>query len=104
MNPLALIDRVFLAFVAATERNPIMADVIDALIAKYVRDLGAMALSITPGMISARRIADRVAMLYKDEIIWTGAIADIKDSGNLLVDQFAHGSADRPIQMEVWAP
>jgi phospholipid/cholesterol/gamma-HCH transport system ATP-binding protein len=54
-------------------------------------------------MISARRIADRVAMLYKGEIIWTGAIADIEDSGNLLVDQFAHGSADRPIQMEVWA-
>ena len=33
MNQLALIDRVFLAFVATTERNPIMADVIDALIA-----------------------------------------------------------------------
>ncbi len=101
MNPLALIDRVFLAFVATTKRNPIMANVIDALIAKYVRDLGTMALSITPGMISARRIADRVAMLYKGEIIWTGAIADIEDSGDLLVDQFAHGSADLPIQMEV---
>jgi phospholipid/cholesterol/gamma-HCH transport system ATP-binding protein len=103
VNPLALIGRVFLAFVATTERNPIRADVIDALIAKYMRDLGATALSITPGMISAYRIADRVAMLHKGEIIWTGPIADIDDSGNLLVDQFVHGSADRPIQMEVWA-
>ncbi|MDP6952716.1 MAG: ATP-binding cassette domain-containing protein [Alphaproteobacteria bacterium] len=86
-----------------TGLDPIMADVIDALIVKCVRDLGATALSITHDMISARRIADRVAMLYKGKIIWTGPIADIDDSGNAFVDQFVNGSADGPIQMEVRA-
>ncbi len=86
-----------------TGLDPIMADVIDALIVKCVRDLGATALSITHDMISARRIADRVAMLYKGKIIWTGPIADIDDSGNAFVDQFVNGSAEGPIQMEVRA-
>jgi phospholipid/cholesterol/gamma-HCH transport system ATP-binding protein len=86
-----------------TGLDPIMADVIDALIVKCVRDLGATALSITHDMISARRIADRVSMLYKGKIIWTGPIADIDDSGNAFVDQFVNGSADGPIQMEVRA-
>jgi phospholipid/cholesterol/gamma-HCH transport system ATP-binding protein len=86
-----------------TGLDPIMADVIDALIVKCVRGLGATALSITHDMISARRIADRVAMLYKGKIIWTGPIADIDDSGNAFVDQFVNGSAEGPIQMEVRA-
>ena len=86
-----------------TGLDPIMADVIDALIVKCVRDLGATALSITHDMISARRIADRVAMLHKGKIIWTGPIADIDDSGNAFVDQFVNGSAEGPIQMEVRA-
>src|SRR3546814_12451741 len=52
-------------------------------------------------MASARRISDRVAMLYKGKIIWVGATAEIDSSGNPYVDQFIHGRADGPIQMQV---
>jgi phospholipid/cholesterol/gamma-HCH transport system ATP-binding protein len=86
-----------------TGLDPIMADVINDLIVKCVRELGATALSITHDMISARKIADRIAMLYKGKIIWIGPTADIDQADNPYVDQFVHGRADGPIQMEVRA-
>jgi len=87
-----------------TGLDPIMADVINDLIVKCVRELGASALSITHDMASARKIADRIAMLYKGEIIWNGPTREIDRSGNDFVDQFIHGRAEGPIRMEVRAP
>jgi len=84
-----------------TGLDPIMGDVIDRLIVKCVKELGATALSITHDMASARRISDRVAMLYKGKIIWVGATKEIDRSGNPYVDQFIHGRAEGPIQMQV---
>jgi phospholipid/cholesterol/gamma-HCH transport system ATP-binding protein len=54
-------------------------------------------------MASARKISDRIAMLYQGKIIWQGQTADIDRSGNAYVDQFIHGRADGPIRMEVRA-
>jgi len=84
-----------------TGLDPIMADVINELIISSVKDLGATALSITHDMASARKIADRVAMLYKGRIVWCGPVEDIDKSGNPLVEQFIHGRADGPIKMEL---
>jgi phospholipid/cholesterol/gamma-HCH transport system ATP-binding protein len=87
-----------------TGLDPIMADVINDLIVKCVRDLGATAVSITHDMASARKIADRVAMIYQGKIIWNGPVASIDASGNPYVDQFIHGRAEGPIRMEIRAP
>ncbi len=84
-----------------TGLDPIMADVINDLIVSCVKQLGATAISITHDMASARKIADSIAMIYKGEIIWHGQAADIEDSGNPYVEQFVHGSADGPIQMDI---
>ncbi len=84
-----------------TGLDPIMADVINDLIATTVRDLGVTAISITHDMASARKISSRIAMLYQGKIIWDGATKDIDHSGNPYVDQFIHGSAQGPIKMEV---
>jgi phospholipid/cholesterol/gamma-HCH transport system ATP-binding protein len=86
-----------------TGLDPIMADVINDLIISTVRDVGATALSITHDMISARKISDRIAMLYGGRIIWTGPTADIDHSGNPYVEQFIHGRAEGPIKMAVKA-
>ena len=86
-----------------TGLDPIMADVINDLIVKVSREVGATALSITHDMASARKIADRIAMLYDGKIIWQGPVADIDHSGNEYVDQFINGRADGPIQMAVRA-
>jgi phospholipid/cholesterol/gamma-HCH transport system ATP-binding protein len=54
-------------------------------------------------MASARKIADRIAMIYQGKIIWTGHAKDIDHSGNAHVDQFVHGRAEGPIQMQIRA-
>jgi phospholipid/cholesterol/gamma-HCH transport system ATP-binding protein len=86
-----------------TGLDPITADVINDLIVKSVRDLGATAVSITHDMASTRKIADRIAMIYGGRIIWVGPKDTIDDSGNPYVDQFIHGRADGPIKMDVRA-
>ncbi|HEX7199067.1 MAG TPA: ATP-binding cassette domain-containing protein [Dongiaceae bacterium] len=86
-----------------TGLDPIMADVINDLIIKCVRQLGATAMSITHDLVSARKIADRIAMIHKGQIIWSGPTAEIDHSGNPFVEQFIHGRAEGPIQMEVRA-
>jgi phospholipid/cholesterol/gamma-HCH transport system ATP-binding protein len=86
-----------------TGLDPIMADVINDLIIKCVKDLGASAISITHDMVSTRKIANRVAMIYKGRIIWSDIAQRIDHSGNEFVEQFIHGRADGPIQMELRA-
>ena len=86
-----------------TGLDPIMADVINNLIVKCVREVGTTAISITHNMASARKIADRIAMLHQGHIIWHGPIAEIDRSGNPYVDQFINGRAEGPIKMEVRA-
>lgn len=84
-----------------TGLDPIMADVINELIVKCVKERGITALSITHDMASARKIADRIAMLHEGRIIWEGARSEIDASGNAYVDQFIHGRAEGPIKMQV---
>ena len=86
-----------------TGLDPIMGDVINDLIVKCVRELGATALSITHDMASARKISDRIAMLYEGKIIWQGPTAQVDESGNPYVEQFIHGLAEGPIEMQVRA-
>ena len=84
-----------------TGLDPIMADVINNLIVDSVKRLGATTISITHDMASARKIADRIAMIHKGEIIWQGPARAVDTSGNPYVDQFIHGRAEGPIQMEI---
>ena len=84
-----------------TGLDPIMADVINDLIVKCVSDLGATAVSITHDMASARKIGHRIAMLHEGRLIWQGPVTDVDRSGNAYVDQFIHGRAEGPIQMQV---
>ena len=65
-----------------TGLDPIMADVINDLIIESVKGLGASALTITHDMASARKIADRVAMLYKGKIIWQGTVKEMDKTDN----------------------
>jgi phospholipid/cholesterol/gamma-HCH transport system ATP-binding protein len=84
-----------------TGLDPIMADVINELIAKSVADLGATAVSITHDMASARKIGHRIGMLHEGKLIWQGPVGEIDSSGSAHVDQFIHGRAEGPIQMQV---
>jgi phospholipid/cholesterol/gamma-HCH transport system ATP-binding protein len=84
-----------------TGLDPIMGAVIDGLIVDCVQKLGATAVSITHDMASARRIGTTAAMIFKGRIVWTGPAASLGHSGNAMVDQFANGEREGPIQMEL---
>ncbi len=84
-----------------TGLDPIMAQVINELIVKCVKSLGATALSITHDMHSLGAIADRAAMIYEGRIIWSGDAREIDRCGNDFVDQFVQGRAEGPIRMPV---
>ena len=84
-----------------TGLDPIMADVINDLIIKCSEEVGATTFTITHDMQSARKIADKVAMIYEGKIIWHGDVKELDSSGNDYVEQFIHGSAKGPIHMQL---
>lgn len=84
-----------------TGLDPIMADVINDLIVACVKDKGITALSITHDMHSARKIGDRIAMIYEGRLIWVGNAKDVDRSDNAFVDQFVNGRAEGPIKMQL---
>ena len=86
-----------------TGLDPIMADIINNLIVAVNQKVGATALTITHDMQSAKKIGDRIAMLYQGKIIWVGTPKEVDNSGNEYVDQFIHGRVDGPIKMTLRA-
>lgn len=84
-----------------TGLDPIMADVINDLIIESAKGLGATALTITHDMASARKIADKIAMLYKGKIIWQGTVKELDKTENEYVCQFINGSSHGPIKVEI---
>ncbi len=81
-----------------TGLDPIMADVINDIIISTSKELGATSITITHDMASAKKIADKVAMLYHGEIIWFGDVKDMYSSNNPFLDQFINGKANGPIK------
>ena len=81
-----------------TGLDPIMSDVINDLIISNCKNLGTTTITITHDMNSAKRIADKVAMLYKGEIIWFGKVGDMYNSKNPYLDQFINGKSEGPIE------
>lgn len=60
-----------------TGLDPVMADVINDLIIKTTRALKVTSITITHDMVSANRIADRIAMLYEGKIVAIGTPDEI---------------------------
>ena len=86
-----------------TGLDPIMADVINKLIVHVNQVVGATALTITHDMASAKKIGDRIAMLFDGRIIWAGPPSELENSGNDCLDQFIHGRTTGPIKMALRA-
>ncbi|MCC9625577.1 ATP-binding cassette domain-containing protein [Thalassospira sp. MA62] len=81
--------------------DPIMGDIINDLIVKCTRELGASAMTITHDMASARKIADRVAMLYQGKIIWDGKVDEIDQTDNPYLRQFIAGDIEGPLELDL---
>ncbi|MBF0540829.1 MAG: ABC transporter ATP-binding protein [Nitrospirae bacterium] len=83
-----------------TGLDPIMADVINELIIELKQKLKVTSVTITHDMVSAYKIADRIAMLYKGKIIGIGTPEEIKNTSNPVIKQFITGNAIGPITAE----
>lgn len=81
-----------------TGLDPIMADVINELIVKLKKTLCVTSVVITHDMVSAYKIADRIAMLYDGTICGIGTPDEIKGSSDPIIRQFITGSSEGPIK------
>jgi phospholipid/cholesterol/gamma-HCH transport system ATP-binding protein len=82
----------------STGIDPIRADAINELILLLQKEMGVTSVVITHDMVSAAKVADRIAMLYEGRIVACGTPAEIERSPNEVVQQFIHGRAEGPIQ------
>jgi phospholipid/cholesterol/gamma-HCH transport system ATP-binding protein len=81
----------------STGIDPIRADAINELIVLLRTELRVTSLVITHDMVSAYKVADRIALLYQGRIVALGTPEEIRRSPDAVVQQFIHGRADGPI-------
>jgi phospholipid/cholesterol/gamma-HCH transport system ATP-binding protein len=80
-----------------TGLDPIMADVINELILRLQRELCITSIAVTHDMVSATKIADRIAMLHEGRIIFDGTPEQIQQTTDPVVQQFIRGRAQGPV-------
>ena len=95
---LALDPEVMLYDEPTTGLDPIMADVINELIRTLQGKLHATSITVTHDMVSASKVADRIAMLHEGRIVFEGTVEETKGTENRIVQQFIRGEAEGPIQ------
>lgn len=81
-----------------TGLDPIMADVINHLIIDMRNKLKVTSIAVTHDMVSAYKIADRIAMLHDGKIIFSGTPQETKNTSNPIVKQFIEGRGEGPIK------
>jgi phospholipid/cholesterol/gamma-HCH transport system ATP-binding protein len=81
-----------------TGLDPIMADAIDQLIRSMQKRLGVTSVVVTHDMISAYKVADRMAMLHEGKVVFTGTPDETRTTTHPLVRQFVEGSSTGPIR------
>jgi phospholipid/cholesterol/gamma-HCH transport system ATP-binding protein len=59
--------------------------------------LAITSIAVTHDMVSAYKISDRIAMLYRGRIIFIGTPEEIRNSGDETIQQFINGRASGPI-------
>jgi phospholipid/cholesterol/gamma-HCH transport system ATP-binding protein len=80
-----------------TGLDPIMADVINELIISLRNRLTITSIAVTHDIVSAYKIADRIAMLHEGKIIFMGTPEEVRKTDNPVVRQFVEGNAEGPI-------
>jgi len=77
-----------------TGLDPIVADSIDQLIVRVREQLDVTTVAVTHDMRSARRIGQRILMLYHGRIHFTGTPDEVFQSKDPLVYRFVNGISD----------
>ncbi len=81
-----------------TGLDPIMADIINELILRLNHELDVTTIAVTHDMVSAYKVADRIVMLHRGVILFSGTPDEVKNSDDAVVRQFVEGMAEGPIK------
>ena len=92
---IALEPEIMLYDEPTTGLDPIRSDVINELIINLTRRLGITSIVVTHDMNSARKIADRMVLLYDGRVAADDAPDAFLNSENELVQRFIRGQADQ---------
>ena len=87
-----------------TGLDPIMTAVIDEIIQNMKRELGCTTITITHDLQSAFRIADRIAMLHRGQILAVADADRFRDLEDPRIRQFLDGRAHGPMSEDILAP
>lgn len=82
----------------STGIDPIRADAINDLINMMKREMSVSTIVITHDIVSAYKVADKIAMLYEGKIVEAATPEEIRNSKNPVIQQFIHGRAEGPIK------
>ena len=77
--------------------DPVTGSLIDQLIKTAVKTVGGSAITITHDMASVCRIADKVILIDKQTISWTGTPKEMFNSANKKIQEFI-----KPINSEIF--
>ena len=75
-----------------TGLDPMTAEAINLLIVDLVKRLGCTAVSITHDVVSARTIADEIAMLERGKVVWRGPASGLDTARHATVQRFVRSS------------
>ena len=92
---LAIKPQVILYDEPTTGVDPIGSDAINKLIKGLHDRLKVTGVVVTHDMVSAYRIADRIAMLHEGKIIQVGSPEEVRNTSNPVVRQFILGMSDK---------
>ncbi|MFQ5844569.1 MAG: ABC transporter ATP-binding protein, partial [Planctomycetota bacterium] len=81
--------------------DPIVLASIDELIMGLGQKLGVASIVVTHEMQSAFRIADRMVLMHRGEIVARGTPDEIRAAKDPLVQQFIQGKAEGPVPMRM---
>ncbi len=95
---IALQPRLLLYDEPTSGLDPVTSDVINRLILRLQRDLGASALVVTHDMASARFVGDRIAMLDEGKMIFDGTADAIDHATDPRVRRFVEGRSDEILE------
>ncbi|HJV91310.1 MAG TPA: ABC transporter ATP-binding protein [Holophagaceae bacterium] len=97
---IALKPKILLFDEPTTGLDPVMTDVIGRVILDLKHELGVTTITITHDLKSAFEIADRIALLFRGEVIACEKPEQFKVNPNPVVQQFLRGDADGPFLLD----
>jgi phospholipid/cholesterol/gamma-HCH transport system ATP-binding protein len=98
---IALDPEIILYDEPTTGLDPPRADEINELIRKLQHELNVTSVVVTHDMASARKVGDRVVMLYEGEFIFDGTAEEIMQSADPRVQCFVEGRCTEEVLREL---